>query len=258
MQKQIWRGETVLVSKLVADQRATNRRESQGTDHTSTAYESGLLHNVSGFRPSSVASSCYPSEEEGGDDHDDDGNNHQPELHNGHPIDVDGQQGPISGERSFWKRALAESKAEEAQQDPESSSPSPVDVESAPVVAQPPVPAVVQHPRLQRQGRDRYDNLPAYKSFGRGPIVVSDSRAPSRSLIMPMLQIQELLRTINSRVTSGMAVKHEDWEKLRQLSIQMGAKFSDRVMFEWEDVESSSAEDDFGEEEVRGNGGCVG
>ena len=254
MQKQIWRGETVLVSKLVADQRATNRRESQGTDHTSTAYESGLLHNVSGFRPSSVASSCYPSEEEGGDDHDDDGNNHQPELHNGHPIDVDGQQGPISGERSFWKRALAESKAEEAQQDPESSSPSPVDVESAPVVAQPPVPAVVQHPRLQRQGRDRYDNLPAYKSFGRGPIVVSDSRAPSRSL--PCYRFKSYCG--RSTRASRMAVTHEDWEKLRQLSIQMGAKFSDRVMFEWEDVESSSAEDDFGEEEVRGNGGCVG
>ena len=42
-----------------------------------------------------------------------------------------------------------------------------------------------------------------------------------------------------------MAVTHEDWEKLRQLSIQMGAKFSDCVTFEWEDVESSSAEEDF-------------
>lgn len=69
-------------------------------------------------------------------------------------------------------------------------------------------------------------------------VVVTDHVTPSRTLIVPMVKLQEKLITINARVTSGLGVSHEEWEDLRLMTSKLGDKFSTDVEFEWEKKES--------------------
>jgi len=67
----------------------------------------------------------------------------------------------------------------------------------------------------------------------RRPIEISDNEAPSRRLVLCMIDLNEVLSHINQRVLSGLVVSHEDWETLQRYSIDLGITFEDEVRFQW-------------------------
>ena len=67
-------------------------------------------------------------------------------------------------------------------------------------------------------------------------LVVDDHTTPSRTLIIPMVKLQEKLVAVNKRVTSGLGVSHAEWEDLRAMMVKLGDKFSSEVKFEWEEA----------------------
>ena len=73
-------------------------------------------------------------------------------------------------------------------------------------------------------------------------VVISDQTAPSRSLVVPLLELQEVLADVNRGIKSGRSVSHEDWEDLRELVTRLGGKFTDAVAFAWEQDVSTSNE----------------
>lgn len=65
-------------------------------------------------------------------------------------------------------------------------------------------------------------------------IRVTDGETPTRALVLPMVELQQHLIQVNNRVTCGVGVSHEDWEKVRRLTVSLGEKFTDSVDFDWE------------------------
>jgi hypothetical protein len=65
-------------------------------------------------------------------------------------------------------------------------------------------------------------------------VLVGDQHTPSRTLVVPMVKLQEKLIAINTRVTTGLSVSHTEWEELRSMTAKLGNKFSNEVTFEWE------------------------
>lgn len=66
-------------------------------------------------------------------------------------------------------------------------------------------------------------------------VLVCDSETPSRTLVVPMMKLQEKLLMINGNITTGIGVAHSEWEDLRAMAIKLGDKFQSDVSFEWED-----------------------
>ena len=64
------------------------------------------------------------------------------------------------------------------------------------------------------------------------PLIVSQSETPSNHLVLKMYHLQAHLAEVNQRILSGAAVSKTDWETLRHLSTQMGDTFH-AVTFDW-------------------------
>jgi hypothetical protein len=65
-------------------------------------------------------------------------------------------------------------------------------------------------------------------------IIVTSHQTPARRLVLRMVDLQEHLYSVNERIMSGLAVSEEDWTRLRKLCTNMGHVFADEVRFEWE------------------------
>mmetsp|Transcript_25264 Transcript_25264/g.58079 ORF Transcript_25264/g.58079 Transcript_25264/m.58079 type:complete len:173 (-) Transcript_25264:179-697(-) len=76
-------------------------------------------------------------------------------------------------------------------------------------------------------------------------IMIEADQAPSRRLLLKMVDLQEHLHRVTQRIMSGMAVSEEDWEHARSLGRRFGTMMTDDVAFAWEAV---IAEGDEGEE----------
>lgn len=71
-------------------------------------------------------------------------------------------------------------------------------------------------------------------------IYISNTAAPSRRLLLPLVEMQSTLQGMNQRIMAGLGVSENEWESLRQQSIDLGQMFNDQVHFQWE--QSSSFE----------------
>ena len=207
---QIWRGETVLVSQLVADQRATLQGNTK---------RNNILDNVSGF--------TLPSADGV------ESNGKRRRRMQEPPVTLISQGDDVDDD-DF-----------ESMADDEDLSVSHMPTEALPAESEPH--ANVTHdsaiPQQQQQQRRKH------KGKSRRSLV-SEDRAPSRNLLVPMLELQPLLNSINARVTSGLGVTRQDWEDLRELATRVGSKFTKDDIFAWEvkeNEEESSDDDDDGE-----------
>ena len=220
---QIWRGETVLVSKLVSDQRKTLRQE-QGDKNEKdeeNAIDPSWGYGLSSRRKSSRYWGNRPgastrrrmqeptistiAETEGGGDDNGDGSPHfSDEPKSARPGMPDR---PLSSRCSHIEEAVH---AASSNHFSKTESPSrPLEPSSIP-----------------------------------GTVVISDETAPSRSLVVPLLELQEILADVNRGISSGRSVSHEDWEDLRELVTRLGGKFNNVVAFAWEQDVSRFHEED--------------
>lgn len=65
-------------------------------------------------------------------------------------------------------------------------------------------------------------------------IVISEKEPPSRRLLLRMIDVQRLLKQVNTTLTAGSAVPRDEWELLRKATIELGGVFHDNVEFEWD------------------------
>lgn len=66
-------------------------------------------------------------------------------------------------------------------------------------------------------------------------IVVTEDETPSRRLVLRMLDLQSNLQAVNQKIMTGMVVSPEEWESLTELTAMLENTFTDEVEFEWED-----------------------
>lgn len=222
--RMIWRGEVVLVSKLVSDHRAsiTARRKSS------------VLQNVSGFNPESTtfgnedlqfSSTAFTV----GDVLNNSFNN-IPSTNSGNSSSNNNNSFSSSGGRRssvtfrqdvfFEERDSSEDYEDVLKPEPEqrrrSSIKSGGTMDTATELAM-----------LQEEGRQRPNR-----------IVIQDNQTPSRALVVPMMRLQQRLNAVSNRITSGASVSHNDWEAVRSLNAGLAATFSRAVEFEWEKEEN--------------------
>ena len=65
-------------------------------------------------------------------------------------------------------------------------------------------------------------------------IYISNTTAPSRRLLIPLVEMQCTLQEMNQRIMSGLGVSENEWVTLRQQSLDLGHLFNDQVHFQWE------------------------
>lgn len=92
-------------------------------------------------------------------------------------------------------------------------------------------------------GRDALQTVPSQRRSSTShpiqPIVVTKNETPARRLVLRMVDLQEHLHSVNERIMSGLAVSEEEWSKLRKLCRNMGLVFTNEVRFEWEPLASN-------------------
>lgn len=77
-------------------------------------------------------------------------------------------------------------------------------------------------------------------------IQISDDEPPSQLLVLPMVRLSGKLSQVIKGVTSGLAVRHQDWEELRNQCTHLSQEFKDNVVFRWEaDARVPIREQDF-------------
>ena len=84
----------------------------------------------------------------------------------------------------------------------------------------------------RNQERPRDGMLKKGQSYRK--IVVRQSEAPSKRLIIKMIQLQDELDHVTGRITSGLNVEPDDWESVRKCTNKLEDLFS-MVEFEWDD-----------------------
>ena len=72
-------------------------------------------------------------------------------------------------------------------------------------------------------------------------IYISNTAAPSRRLLLPLVDMQSTLLEMNQRIMAGLGVSENEWMSLRQQSIDLGQMFNDQVHFQWEQSSSFEA-----------------
>ena len=73
-------------------------------------------------------------------------------------------------------------------------------------------------------------------------IRIDDNHAPSRSLILKIIDVQSNLTNANQEINSGCAITHQEWANLREACVELGSVFRDDVQFEWEKNEDAKEE----------------
>ena len=66
--------------------------------------------------------------------------------------------------------------------------------------------------------------------------------APSKTLLLQMMELKDDLDYVTNRITSGRAVDQEDWELVRDGTKTLQKLFS-KVEFDWESHRSSRSRD---------------
>ena len=74
-------------------------------------------------------------------------------------------------------------------------------------------------------------------------MVISQNETPPKRLMLKMYHLQAHLTEINQRIMSGMVVSKEEWTRLRRLTTRMGDTFHN-ISFDWDSSDFGSADVD--------------
>jgi hypothetical protein len=95
-------------------------------------------------------------------------------------------------------------------------------------------------PETPKPGNDDSDSkrranvLSPKKRTPSSRILVQCDEPPSRRLLLKMVDLQQQLAAVNSRIMSGIAVSEEEWNTVRKMSSKLGSTFNDDVDFAWD------------------------
>jgi hypothetical protein len=202
--RMVWRDEKVVVSKLVSDHSRSVREEDErnstktvssvGVSGMSSAYDSTVRD--SGFHSSVDSSVAVVSDCD--DNHND---NHDKLLGETHITTEDTEkiESSPSGSDEF---------------------------------GQPPTPSLSKPGNSERRPSKVLSRRHISNRTNR--ILVECGQPSSRRLLLKMVDLQEELSVINSRIMSGIAVSEEEWNTVRKFTNKLGSTFNDEVDFAWE------------------------
>jgi len=80
--------------------------------------------------------------------------------------------------------------------------------------------------------KSRNSSRPASSTTNK--IVIKEGVAPSKTLVLGMVQLNQQISLVTQTVMSGLSVSRNEWESLRDLTGQLGLTFQDGIDFEWE------------------------
>jgi hypothetical protein len=225
--RMVWRNEKVVVSKLVSDHAKSVREEDlRYSTFSASATVSGMssTYSHSSVRMSGVHSNSL-------------------ELAD-----------PVTSECDN----IHNHEAGESHEDTEKLNSSPDG--SADFVQPPTLP--LTNPETPKPGKDDGDSkrranaLSPKKRTPSSRILVKCDEPPSRRLLLKMVDLQQQLAAVNSRIMSGIAVAEEEWNTVRKMSSKLGSTFNDDVDFAWDservDLPAQSKVQDTVKEESEG------
>jgi len=215
--RMIWRGETVIVSQLVLDHtrevRSSNMRSSvaagSGTGDDGSRPATGILYDGNSIMNSNVnqssvvrkSSSKFVDQSSSFSD---------PEKHSiiSRATDVEEQS---------QSEAIANEDEPSAEHAPATSRNS-------------------KGSNVLSNAAAKYASKHGLNAGKKPHFVIESDQAPSRRVLLKMVDLQEHLNRITQRIMSGMAVSEEDWEQARSLGGKFGSMMNDDVAFSWEAV----------------------
>lgn len=230
----IWRGETVIVSQLVMDhakeqrslaQSATNIDSLKANDSrpgtSAYIYDANSLVNSavtpqSSFKPESSASFTSVQRHSSFIHKDSSRSESQSEV-----VDPTLAESPEAsdqdGAETSPKQVASADNGDEAETQPASGE-----------VRRPPkVKIEVPKGASSKSGKK-------ISELRKPEITIEPDKAPSRRLLLKMVDLQEHLGRVTQRIMSGMAVSEADWEHARSLGGRFGHLMNDQVQFSWE------------------------
>jgi hypothetical protein len=202
--RMVWRNEKVVVSKLVSDHAKSVREEDlrfSSIGGTVSVLSSTYSHSsvrMSGMHSNSLElADAIVSECDNYQDHDKPGQNNE---------DTEKMNSSPGGSADFVQPPTP--------QFPPSETPKPGNDDG--------------------DSKPRANALSPRKKTPSSRILVQCDEPPSRRLLLKMVDLQQQLSEINSRVMSGLAVSEEEWNKVRTMSSKLGSTFKDDVDFAWD------------------------
>ena len=250
--RMVWNGETVLVSKLVSDHKrimaSKSKDSSQGNGSSGETgevlgFRKKLLANVTGFSFRGKAAAQPKNSNTVGDSMFSPQLWPPPEETDKTDVDLEALSPDSTSSRGLGD-SLAVIQREAAQKFQRPSLPDNdlLQQDSLEVIQEEarecqrvgmldnnlPLPEIEEAPQDWRY------QLKLSKKSNSRKVILGDLETPSRTLVVPMVRLQEKLIAINNRVTTGVGVAHEEWEALREMTVKLGNKFYNDVEFEWE------------------------
>jgi len=96
------------------------------------------------------------------------------------------------------------------------------------------------------QTAEKYETKRGAKDRKRTGIVVSSDEAPSRRLLLKMVDLQEQYNRVTQQIMSGTSVSQRDWEKVRFVTARVGRLFENDVSFAWEEQTTETIDEEKG------------
>jgi len=205
--RMIWRGETIIVSQLVIDHAKEVRKSMKSTTSNSMGATDGSRGHGTGvvYDDSFTNESVRPS-------------------HKATSSALAGHSTTYKEERTSELHPLEAGETERL---------SPTNVSESDAQANE-VMGKLEQVSVLAKVAENYEAKAKLNGSKKKEIVIDSSKAPSRRLLLKMVDLQEHYGRLTQRIMSGMAVSQEDWEHARSLTGRVGHIFNDEVVFAWE------------------------
>jgi hypothetical protein len=235
----VWRGEALVISKLVTDHRLKNSHSMSSATDNVTGFTPGQYggaransvnsagHSTSYVRAStsnmeSETSVSAPSLATKDESHSLFTEGTEPESHRV----VSFSEGTAGGEGTTEEdiNLTAASKQDERNEN-ETTKAGPANLDER---------RAAFHASLSLSERDTFQQVKGSSelplvdrtnntSHRHHPILISDDETPTRRLVLRMVDMQFVLNRVNERILSGLVVSHEeDWKTLQEFSVELG------------------------------------
>jgi hypothetical protein len=224
--RMVWRNEKVVVSKLVSDHAKSVREEDMRFSSIGTVSGLSSTYSQSSVRVSGMYSNSVELPDVVVSECDDTQNHEQPGASN---EDTEKMNSSPGGSADFVQ----------------------------PPTPQFPPPETPKSGNNDGDSKRRAHALTPRKRTPSSRILVQCDEPPSRRLLLKMVDLQQQLSEINSRIMSGLAVSEEEWNTVRTMSSKLGSTFKDDVDFAWDndraDIPAQSKVQGTAKEETEGD-----
>ena len=213
--RMVWRGETVVVSRLVSDHKAKVEADNE-VYMGSLSSSSGSRKQPKSGRTATLSSSVISNSQGIMDE--------MNEFVNGDTTEGGDEEEDLTS----VENGVAALNNGNANNDTTALETSPVADDTLPDRQGPVVRFQQEEDTPVRNNRRRKQSTLARR------ITVRPDHAPPRRLVLKMLSLQEELVKTNERLLSGLVVTEEDWNSVRRLNRKLNTTFEEDVTFEWE------------------------